>query len=539
MTSTSAHTVPLTPPDGVAPPDTASAVPGATAASDHPASASLIEPMPSGDAEAAAPSGSAPTQPTGSAPPAAAPRGAGLTPPSAPASPEPISGSGPNGPAGPTGPSGSGPAVPRARRHRSIANPLIALQAIAHLAIVSLVGFGVFVTLALLLGFGVGMILLAVGAVFLLGFVYLLYGTAFIETARVEGLYRFGLPTLKPRRSPKRGFAGFVHSVWLQFIDGAMWRSVANFAFATILGWVVWVLGMTAVTATVGAFSPLWGGSPQLFGSDIPVQFAWIAAAIVAVLSLAALYGVAVLHGVFSRLLVAPMREAQLAAQARESARMAAAEAARARSASTQRADAIRAGELERTRIERDLHDGVQPRLVSIGMTLGLAQTKIDSEPEQAKQLVSEAHTSTKAAITELRQLARGIHASVLDDRGLDAALSALVGRSHIPVSLDVRIEGNPGRDEQAALYFAIAESLTNAAKHSRATECRVVVRSRPDAGALWARIEDNGVGGARIVPGGGLDGISSRVTALGGTARLDSPAGGPTALEVSVPCAF
>ncbi len=90
---------------------------------------------------------------------------------------------------------------------------------------------------------------------------------------------------------------------------------------------------------------------------------------------------------------------------------------------------------MERTRIERDLHDGVQPRLVSVGMTLGLAQQKIDTDPDAAKELISEAHTSTKAAITELRQLARGIHASVLDDRGLDAALSALASRSPSPCS--------------------------------------------------------------------------------------------------------
>src|SRR5690606_26304300 len=142
--------------------------------------------------------------------------------------------------------------------------------------------------------------------------------------------------------------------------------------------------------------------------------------------------------------------------------------AAEVRTKSAQREGAVRAADGERTRIERDLHDGVQPRLVSVGMTLGLAQQKIDEDPAAAKALITEAHTSTKAAITELRQLARGIHASVLDDRGLDAALSALAGRSHIPVHLDVRLD--PGhrdrpacRNAEAAVYFAIAESLTNA----------------------------------------------------------------------------
>ena len=141
------------------------------------------------------------------------------------------------------------------------------------------------------------------------------------------------------------------------------------------------------------------------------------------------------------------------------------------------------------------------------------------------------------------------MHAAGLYDRGRDAALSALAGRSHIPVLLDVRMDGALGlrqtqgafRDAEAAVYFSIAEALTNAAKHSRAGECRVTVRLR-DAGTpqavIWARVEDNGIGGATVQPGGGLDGISNRVLAAGGRLQLDSPQGGPTALEVSVPCA-
>src|SRR5690606_19475445 len=218
------------------------------------------------------------------------------------------------------------------------------------------------------------------------------------------------------------------------------------------------------------------------------------AAGIVQVLiGAAGLVGLGILHSILARAILVPSQEAQLA------------EAARASSA--QRDGAVRAADVERTRIERDLHDGVQPRLVSVGMTLGLAQQKIESDPGAAKGRISEAHTSTKAAITELRQLARGIHASVLDDRGLDAALSALAARSHTPVHLDVRLDGRCSRDAEAAVYFAIAEALTNAAKHARAGSARVVVRLReggtPGARLLWARVEDDGIGGARIVPGG------------------------------------
>jgi signal transduction histidine kinase len=405
--------------------------------------------------------------------------------------------------------------------------PLRLLGATAHMIVVGFLGIAVFTVLITLLGVGVGLLtVLGVGILLLVAFVYLLFATAFAETARVEGLYGFGMPMLRPRRSPKRGFAGFLHTMWLQFIDGGMWRAVAHFAIATVLGWVVFAAAATFATGIAAAFSPLYasGATVRIAGFPVTTTFAPVFGVAAALLSLALIFGLALLHGALSRVLIAPIREAQLAAVARD--------------ASAQRQDAIRASDVERTRIERDLHDGVQPRLVSVGMTLGLAQQKIDNDPDKAKELLAEAHTSTKAAITELRQLARGIHASVLDDRGLDAALSAVASRSHIPVALDVRMQGRVGRDAEAAVYFAIAESLTNAAKHSRATEARVTVRDRPETGTLWARVEDNGVGGARVLAGGGLDGIQNRIAALGGTCRLDSPAGGPTSLEVSVPCA-
>jgi signal transduction histidine kinase len=282
------------------------------------------------------------------------------------------------------------------------------------------------------------------------------------------------------------------------------------------------------IRSAISSFAPLTGaetiGLPfRIGGTDIPVAWAPLVGILGIVLSAAAIVGLALLHRVITLAIVVPNREAELTEQVRTT--------------SAQREGAVRAADVERTRIERDLHDGVQPRLVSVGMTLGLAQQKIDTDPDAAKELIGEAHTSTKAAITELRQLARGIHASVLDDRGLDAALSALASRSHIPVSLDVRMNGRCSRDAEAAVYFSIAESLTNAAKHSRASECRVIVRLR-EGGTLWARVEDNGMGGATVQPGGGLDGVSNRVLAAGGTFRLDSPQGGPTALEVSVPCA-
>lgn len=401
------------------------------------------------------------------------------------------------------------------------------LGAIAQLAAAGLVGSLLFGALATLLSVGVSLLLvLGIGILFLLAFLYLLWATSWLEHERVEGLYGFGVPALRARRSGVPGFGGWMRTLWQQFVDGQMWRGVASAAIATVLGLIV-LPTVAGLVASVGlVFAPVGAGDTvRVPGTGFQIEDGWAIGLGVlgVVISLAVLLGVALLHAVLTRAILVPSQEAQLAAQAQV--------------AGAQRAGAVRASEVERTRIERDLHDGVQPRLVSVAMTLGLAQQKIDDDPAAAKALVDEAHTSTKAAITELRQLARGIHASVLDDRGLDAALSALAARSPIPVQLDVRVDGRCSAQAEAAVYFAIAESLTNAAKHSRGSEARVVVRRRDD-GTLWARVEDNGIGGARVLPGGGLDGITNRILAAGGTARLDSPAGGPTALEVSVPCA-
>lgn len=396
---------------------------------------------------------------------------------------------------------------------------------ILELAALGVLGGGVIGILSALLGAGAGLIFIGIGAFFLIGLVYALFGVGWFEVARISALYRLGLPPLWRRRPTRPGFGGWIRALGRQAIDGSMWRAVANFVIACVFGALVLRAFWNIVWSGIIAFAPLSRDGVVSGPYGIPIDAGWapLAGGLGMLVSVASIVGIALLHRVIALALVVPSREAELIEQVHVT--------------SAQREGAVRAADVERTRIERDLHDGVQPRLVSVGMTLGLAQTKIDSDPDAAKQLIGEAHTSTKAAITELRQLARGIHASVLDDRGLDAALSALAGRSHIPVHLDIRVGQARCRDAEAAVYFAIAESLTNAAKHSRASECRVVVRHR-DTGDLWARVEDNGIGGAQVQPGGGLDGITNRVLAAGGTARLDSPQGGPTSLEVSVPCA-
>ncbi|KRD53774.1 sensor histidine kinase [Microbacterium sp. Root280D1] len=405
--------------------------------------------------------------------------------------------------------------------------PLRIVLSILHLAGIGVIGGFIFATLSGLLGTGLGLLFAAgVGIVLLVGLVYALFGVGWFEVARVSALYRSPITPLRWRPRDRPGFTGWLRSLGRQAIDGRMWRALANFAITAVLGWIVLRLAFGLVWSIAISFAPLTGTDAVMgpFGGG-GIDPAW--APLIGILGVAAclagMIGLALLNRVLSLAIVVRSREAELTE--------------RVRTSTAQREGAVRAADVERTRIERDLHDGVQPRLVSVGMTLGLAQQKIDNDPDAAKELIAEAHTSTKAAITELRQLARGIHASVLDDRGLDAALSALAGRSHIPVHLDVRMDGRCSREAEAAVYFSIAESLTNAAKHSRASEARVTVRLR-DGGVLWARVEDNGMGGAQVQPGGGLDGIANRILAAGGTFRLESPVGGPTSLEVNVPCA-
>lgn len=192
------------------------------------------------------------------------------------------------------------------------------------------------------------------------------------------------------------------------------------------------------------------------------------------------------------------------------------------------------AGELRR--IERDLHDGAQQRLVSLAMNLGLAKERLrDSDDAHARELVGAAHDDAKQAIAELRDLVRGIHPAVLTDRGLDAAVSALVARCPVPVHLHTELPRRLAQPLEATAYFVVAEALTNVAKHSRARTATVRLVDRDDA--LLVEVYDDGVGGADETAGSGLRGLRDRVAGVEGRLRIASPLGGPTVLSVELPC--
>ncbi|HEU5024002.1 MAG TPA: histidine kinase [Spirillospora sp.] len=202
------------------------------------------------------------------------------------------------------------------------------------------------------------------------------------------------------------------------------------------------------------------------------------------------------------------------------------------------RSAAVQASDQERRRIERDLHDGAQQSLVSLAMNLGMIRMSLPEETDEAlRRAVHGAHDDAKRALAELRDLVRGLHPAVLDELGLDAALSGIAARSPVPVTLRTDLPHRPPRPVEAIAYFVVSEALTNAAKHAAAERVTVVVEHR-DPHRLRITVTDDGRGGAVAAAGGGLGGLLDRVRTVDGTMRIDSPAGGPTVLSVELPCA-
>ncbi|MGL5829137.1 MAG: sensor histidine kinase, partial [Angustibacter sp.] len=206
------------------------------------------------------------------------------------------------------------------------------------------------------------------------------------------------------------------------------------------------------------------------------------------------------------------------------------------------RSRVLDAADAERRRIERDLHDGTQQHLVSVAMTLGLAQAKLDqgNSGAEIRELIDQAHRESKDAIIELRNVIRGVYPAVLTDRGLDAALSALAARSAVPVTLQVNLARRPSPTIEAISYFVVSECLTNIARHARATTASITLSQSEKQ--LHVVVSDDGCGGAQIGdgPGGGtgLSGLRHRVQAVSGTLDVESTPTSGTLIRVVLPCA-
>jgi signal transduction histidine kinase len=208
----------------------------------------------------------------------------------------------------------------------------------------------------------------------------------------------------------------------------------------------------------------------------------------------------------------------------------------RVESLSESRAGVVDAADAERRRIERDLHDGAQQRLVSLAMNLGMARENLSDLPEPARQVIADAHEEAKAALTELRNLVRGLHPAVLDDRGLDAALSGIAARAPLPVRLSVAVAERASPTIEAVAYFVVSECLANIARHSAAKHAEIDVRRSGDT--LRLVITDDGIGGADPARGSGLASLAHRTRSVDGRMQIESPAGGPTVIRVELPCA-
>jgi signal transduction histidine kinase len=230
--------------------------------------------------------------------------------------------------------------------------------------------------------------------------------------------------------------------------------------------------------------------------------------------------GVAALDGLVARPLLGPSRAEELENRVERLAQT--------------RAGVVDAADAERRRLERDLHDGTQQRLVSLAMNLGMARVQATTAND-ARQAIAEAHEEAKAALSELRDLIRGLHPAVLEDRGLDAALSGVAARMPIPVRLTVDLPRRPAPVIEAVAYFVVSEGLANIAKHAQASQAEVIVQRAGDR--LHVIVSDDGVGGADPARGTGLAGLARRAASVDGTLEVTSPPGGPTLLTVDLPC--
>jgi signal transduction histidine kinase len=314
--------------------------------------------------------------------------------------------------------------------------------------------------------------------------------------------------------------------------DPAVWRDLAYLLLLPFVGAaefavVAAAFALPVVTLALPAWLfiafpegvPLWQDSRV----DTPLEASIVAGVALPVSTLAAyiaVLGASRAHAALVRALLGPSRRARLAERVEE--------------LTESRSRVVQAALAERRRIERDLHDGAQQRLVSLAIGLGMAKEKLAQEdPEAAGELVEEAHGEAKRALDEIRDLVQGIHPAILSDRGLDAAISALAGRCPVPVEVDVRLDGRPPEEVEATAYFVVAEALANVAKHSGASEARVVVRRERNDG-LAVEVVDDGKGGAE--PGTGLAGLADRLAALDGRLFVESPAGGPTRVRAELP---
>ncbi|MEV7234691.1 sensor domain-containing protein [Streptomyces sp. NPDC051020] len=328
------------------------------------------------------------------------------------------------------------------------------------------------------------------------------------------------------------GFTGQVERTTLMLKDPATWRDLCWMLVDMTAGYVVLALAVGLMLYPVEGVV-LAAGLWRVFTDDaywygfVPVDSQATALAAAALGGVLFLIGLRAsepllrLHFVIARSLLAPTHEQELA---RRIDRL-----------TETRHEAVDTAASELRRIERDLHDGAQARLVAMGMHLGTIEALIEKDPAQAKKLLATARESSAAALTELRDLVRGIHPPVLAERGLGDAVRALALRLPIEAEVEVELAGRAEAPVESAAYFAVSEALTNAAKHSGADRLQVDIHHADSM--LRISVTDNGRGGATVGAGSGLSGIERRLGTFDGIMAVSSPAGGPTMVTMEIPC--
>jgi len=361
----------------------------------------------------------------------------------------------------------------------------------------------------------------------------------FADLHRRWAAERLGEPVARPYRAAPDG--GWPARLWGVLRDPATWRDWAWLAANSITCWFSSGLSlMMFLAGVVYLIYPLVYQltPPEVFRTPLGEGFRLHSVAqsfamvpfgpVLLLLWYVTAQRLANLNARVIRTLLGPTEQARLRARVQRLA--------------TSRAETIDAQAGELRRIERDLHDGAQARLVSLGMSLGLAQQLLHDDPQAVQQLLAEARASTSSALTELRDLVRGIHPPVLADLGLDGALRALALANPIPTTVTTRLPGRLPPAAESAAYFAVAEALSNAIKHAEARHIRIAVEFDPlqDAttGTLTMTVSDDGRGGASTGAGTGLHGISRRLASFDGTLGVSSPPGGPTEIRMSLLCA-
>jgi signal transduction histidine kinase len=404
-----------------------------------------------------------------------------------------------------------------------------------------LLGFplGLIALVLLITGFavGVGTVIIWIGLPILMATLLLARGFATLERHRMADVFgrRLAQPHYKRVAGPglwRRVFTPMSDAqCWFDLLHGISRFIPSTLAFAFVVTWWAGALG--------GLTFPLWDWSvprgpdntdlPELLGMGDALSTRIVFYTAVGVFFAGTLYPVvrsaALVEAAFARWLLGTVGELREQVVEAEAARDA---------AQSQTAAAVSAEATALRRLERDIHDGPQQRLVRLAMDLGRAEQQFATDPDAARATVAEALAQTRETLDELRALSRGIAPPILVDRGLQAALTALAGRSTVPVDLDTPPLDRMEPAVESTAYFVVAEALTNVAKHSRATEVQISLRRT--AAGLVITVTDDGVGGASPAKGHGLAGLVDRVHAAGGVLTVESPDGAGTTLTAALP---